>query len=52
MGLVEDLVTTVGNENDDVGNKAADANFVNDRESSPMLSNPNHNTNLNSPPWR
>ena len=46
MGLVEDQVTTVGrNENDEVGNKAAVANFANNRESSPILSNPNHNTN-------
>ena len=46
MGLVEDLVTTVGsNENDEVGNKAVNTNFANDRESNPILSNPNHNTN-------
>ena len=44
MGLVEDLVTTVGIENDE-GDKAADANFVSDRELNPILSNPNPNTN-------
>ena len=42
MGLVEDQVMTVGrNENDEVGTEAAVANFANDRESNPILSNPN-----------
>ena len=45
MGLVEDLNTTAGIENDE-GDKAADANFVTDRELSPIIiSNPNRNTN-------
>ena len=43
MGLVEDRVTAVGNENDE-GDKAADANFVIDREFNPILSHPNLNT--------
>ena len=44
MGLVEDRVKAIGSEKDE-GDKAADANFVIDRESNPTLSHPNQNTN-------
>ena len=44
MGLVEEFDTTVVFEND-VMYEAADANFANDRELNPIISNPNLTTN-------
>ena len=44
MGLVEESDTTVVYENDEI-HEAADANFANDRENHPIISNPNLTTN-------
>ena len=45
MGTVENH-TTVGSENDEVGDRAVHTNFANDREIYPLLSNPNLKTNI------
>ena len=44
MGLVEEIATAVENENDDV-DEAANANFDNDRENHPNISNPKLSNN-------
>ena len=41
MGLVEEIYTPAGNENDVDTIEAANANFVIDRENEPDVSNPN-----------
>ena len=45
MGSVEDRGKVIGSEKDE-GDKAADANFVIDREFNPYISDPNPNTNF------
>ena len=46
MGLVEEIYTPAGIENDELGTKAANANFDNDREYDPTKSNPNISNNI------
>ena len=45
MGLVEEIATSFETENDDM-DEAANANFDNDRENHPNMSNPNLFNNL------
>ena len=45
MGLVEEIYTPAGIENDELGTEAANANFDNDREYDPITSNPNISNN-------
>ena len=45
MGLVEEIYTPAGNENDADTTEAANGNFAIDRENEPVLSNPNPITN-------
>ena len=45
MGLVEEIYTPAGIENDELGTEAANANFDKDRETNPIKSNPKLSNN-------
>ena len=46
MGPVEEIRVPFGGENDEIVDKAANANFDHDRELDPIRSNPNSTNNI------